>query len=58
MCECEVAFFPKIKEKFGTSDLKEWPVTMGMNEKGWMDDVEFRQYFKTSLFHYSLTGMM
>eukprot|EP00804_Cyclotella_cryptica_P026844 CCRYP_018620-RA/>CCRYP_018620-RA protein AED:0.44 eAED:0.72 QI:0/0/0/1/0/0/2/0/64 len=32
-----MAFFPKIKGQFGTSDLKEWPVTIGMNEKGWMD---------------------
>jgi hypothetical protein len=40
-----IAFFPKIKGKFGASDSKEWPVTIGMNEKGGMDDVEFRQYF-------------
>ena len=40
-----IAFFPKIQGQFGTCDLKEWPVTIGMNEKGGMDDVEFRQYF-------------
>ena len=44
-----IAFFPKIKGKFGASDSKEWPVTIGMNEKGGMDDVEFRQYFLNSI---------
>jgi hypothetical protein len=40
-----VAFFPKVKGKFGTSDLKEWPMTIWMTEMGGMDDVEVRQYF-------------
>ena len=36
-----IAFFPKVQGPFGTSDLKEWPVMIGMNEKGGMDDLEF-----------------
>ena len=44
-----ITYFPKIKGKFGNSDFKEWPVTIGMNEKGGMDDVEFRQYFLNSI---------
>ncbi len=44
-----IAFFPNVKGKSGTSDLKEWPMTIGMNEKGGMDEVEFRQYFLNSL---------
>lgn len=37
-----IAFFPNIKGKFGTTDLEEeeWPITIGMNEKGGVDDVE------------------
>jgi len=46
MCKCEFnCLLSKIKGKFGNSDSEEWPVTIGMNEKGRMDDVEFRQYF-------------
>ena len=40
-----IAFFPKVRGKFGTSDSKEWQVTIGMNEKGGMDDVELRQWY-------------
>jgi hypothetical protein len=36
------AFFPKIKSTFGTDCEKEWPVTLGMNLKGGMDEREFR----------------
>jgi hypothetical protein len=36
-----IAFFPKIQGQFGTNGLKEWSMTIGMNEKGGMDDVEF-----------------
>jgi hypothetical protein len=36
-----IAFFPKVTGKFGTNDSKEWPVTIGMNKKGGMDDGEF-----------------
>ena len=49
-----VAFFPRVKGKFGTSEINKWPATIGMNEKGGMDDVEFPQYFLNSivpLFH-------
>ena len=34
-------YFHKIKGKFENSDFQEWLVTIGMNEKGGMDDVEF-----------------
>jgi hypothetical protein len=44
-----VAFFPKVKGKFSASDLKDWPVTIGVNEKSRMDGVEFRQYFLNSI---------
>ena len=36
------AFFPKIKGTFGTNCEREWPVTLGMNLKGGMDEREFR----------------
>ena len=36
-----ITYFPKMKGKFGNSDFKERPVTIGINEKGGMDDVEF-----------------
>ena len=44
-----ITYFPKIKGKFGNSDFREWPVTIGINEKGGMDDVEFQQYFLNSI---------
>jgi len=34
------AFFPKIKGTFGTDCENEWPVTLGMNLKGGMDEAE------------------
>eukprot|EP00804_Cyclotella_cryptica_P025138 CCRYP_012990-RA/>CCRYP_012990-RA protein AED:0.43 eAED:0.43 QI:0/-1/0/1/-1/1/1/0/69 len=40
-----IAFFPKLHGQFGTSDLKERPLSIGMKEKGGMDDVEFRECF-------------
>ena len=43
------AFFPKIKGTFGTNCEKEWPVTLGMNLKGGMDEREFRSYFLNSI---------
>ena len=36
------AFFPKIKDTFGTDCEKEWPVTLGMNSKCGME--EARKY--------------
>jgi hypothetical protein len=43
------AFFPNVKGMFGTSELNEWCVKIGMNEKGGMDDVEFPKYFFNSI---------
>ena len=43
------AFFPKIKGTFGTDCEKEWPVTVGMNLNGGMDEKEFRSYFLYSM---------
>ena len=37
-----IAFFPKREGKFGTSDSKQLPVTIGMNEEGGMNEVEFK----------------
>eukprot|EP00804_Cyclotella_cryptica_P018915 CCRYP_006435-RA/>CCRYP_006435-RA protein AED:0.37 eAED:0.41 QI:34/0/0/1/0/0/2/0/145 len=44
-----IALVPKIHGQFGTSDLMEWPLTIGMNETGGMNDVEFQEYILNSI---------
>ena len=43
------AFFLKIKGTFGTDCENDWPVALGMNLKGRMDEKEFRSYFLNSI---------
>ena len=42
-------FFVGIKGKFGHGEEKVFPVTFGQNEKGGMDEVEFKKYFESNL---------
>ena len=49
MCMETVAYFHKVLVNFGWKEEKQWPVTIGMNKKGGMDDDEFLNYFNNSL---------
>jgi|EP01082_Thalassiosira_pseudonana_P008128 hypothetical protein len=42
-------FAVNVKGKFGCAEEREWPCTIGMNEKGGMDEKEFMDYFLHSL---------
>ena len=42
-------WLPDIRGKFGCEDEKSWPVTIGMNEKGGMDEDEFENTFSVKL---------
>jgi hypothetical protein len=42
-------YMPKIVGKFGCSEIREWSVTVGLNEKGGMSDPEFFEYFRTNI---------
>ena len=42
-------WIPNTVGKFGCEKEKQWPCTIGMNEKGGMDDNEFEQYIFTGL---------
>ena len=42
-------WIPNTVGKFGCEKEKQWPCTIGMNEKGGMDDNEFEQYVFTEL---------
>ncbi len=42
-------FMPNVKGQFGCNDVKEWPVTFGMNSKGGMDDDKYKKYFFSSI---------
>ena len=44
-----VAYMPHVREKFGAPEEQSWPITVGMNERGGMDDVEFDEYLSKSL---------
>ena len=37
-------WFPDVRGKFGCDEENTWPVTIGMDEKGGMDDAEFEKY--------------
>ena len=36
-----VAYMPYVRGKFGAPGEQAWPITVGMNARGGMDDVEF-----------------
>ena len=44
-----VAWMPGIRGTFGNGVERIWPVTFALNDKGGMDDDEFRSYFLTSV---------
>ena len=44
-----ITSIPSIRGKFGNTEERLWPVTIGMNAKGGMDDEEFDQYLLNSL---------
>ena len=44
-----VHFFRKVKGKFGCEEVRPWSVTIGLNEKGGMDDDEFYKLVKTNI---------
>ena len=45
-----VSFVPRIRGKFGGEEERLWPDTFGMNEKGGMDESEFDEYLRGSIF--------
>ena len=49
MCLEKVANFHNVLGNLGWNEEKQWPITIGMNEKGGMDDEEFLKYFKNFL---------
>lgn len=44
-----IKYMPKVLGKFGCDEVREWSVTLGLNEKGGMDDAEFFEYFKNNI---------
>ena len=42
-------YVPKVRGKFGCSKIRQWSVTIGLNEKGGMSDPEFFDYFRTNI---------
>lgn len=42
-------FMPMVIGKFGADEVREWPTTYGMNEKGGMDNTKFEKYIKNSI---------
>eukprot|EP00804_Cyclotella_cryptica_P002589 CCRYP_010430-RA/>CCRYP_010430-RA protein AED:0.08 eAED:0.03 QI:0/0/0/1/0/0/2/0/413 len=44
-----VTFLPNSIGTFGADEEKEWPVTLGFNAKGGMDNEQFKEYFKTNI---------
>ncbi len=43
-----VQHFMKTCGRFGCKEVMEWPATIGMNEKGGMNDDEFNKYIDNS----------
>ena len=44
-----VAYMPHVRGKFGAPEDQEWTITVGMNSRGGMDNVEFDEYLSNSL---------
>ena len=44
-----VAYMPHVRGKFGAPKEQEWTITVWMNARGGMDDVEFDDYLSNSL---------
>ena len=40
---------PRVMGMFGSTEVKGWPVSFGMNEKGGMDDDEFEKFMLNSI---------
>ncbi len=49
-CRIEVAaFFPNIRGKFGMEEPRYLGVSVGLNEKGGMDEAKFEKYIRISI---------
>ena len=44
-----VVYMHNVRGKFGNNESKLWPCTVGLNEKGGMDDAEFEKYIQSSI---------
>ena len=44
-----VAYIPHVRGKFGAPEDQAWNITVGMNARGGMGDVEFDDYLSNSL---------
>ena len=44
-------YFPDILCKFGQETAQPTAISYGMNEKGGMDEIEFKKYIKNSILH-------
>ena len=44
-----VAYMPHVRGKFGAPEEQAWPITVGLNAKGGMEDVEFNECLSNSL---------
>ena len=44
-----VAYMPHVRGKFGAPEEQAWPITIGINARGGMDNVEFDEYLSNSL---------
>ena len=49
ICNEMAEWLPDVRGKFGCDKENTWPVTIGMNEKGGMDDAEFEKYLFGSM---------
>ena len=44
-----VAYMSHVRGKFGASKDQAWPIIVGVNSRGGMEDVEFNEYLSNSL---------
>ena len=44
-----VAYMPHVRGKVGAPEEQAWPITVGMNTRGGIDNVEFDDYLSNSL---------
>ena len=44
-----IKYAQRVKGKFGCAEVRLWPITFGMNEKGGMDSEEFEKYIRGAI---------
>ena len=44
-----IKYAQRVKGKFGCAEVRTWPITFGLNEKGGMDNEEFEKYIRGAI---------